>query len=91
MEHCVERPVVTAFFMVEHGSFKVTIKRLAGVHKVLYIAREIACEGHEEFHWESDGGFMITVNSNIGQEMWIHFERLLNSSLHRRQNLQCCT
>ena len=66
------------------GRSKVTMKivcadptgRLAGVHKVLCNAREIACKGHQDFYLGSDGSFMLPVHSNIGQVLRIYFEKL---------------
>ena len=59
----------------ENGSLN---GRLTGVHKVLCIAAEIACKGGQDFHLGHDGGSMIPIYSEIGQEMRKHFERLVN-------------
>ena len=39
---------------------------------------EIACEGHQDFDMGSDGGFMNTAHRKVGQEMRIHFERVMS-------------
>ena len=52
--------------------------RLAGVHKVLCCAAEIACKGRQDFYLGHDGGYMIPMHSKIGQGMRIHFEKLVN-------------
>ena len=53
--------------------------------KVLCSAGDIACQGRQEFDCGSDSGIMIPVHSKIGQEMRIHFERLV--SWYRRKQL----
>ena len=82
----INRPVVSAFLMVEFGSFKVTMKivyadhrngRLTGVHEVLCSAGDIACRGLQVFYLGPDGGFMIPVHSKIGKNMRIHSEILV--------------
>ena len=82
MEDSIEQSVVSVSLMVELGSFKDTMKtvcsHLTGVHKVLCSAGEIVCKGQQDFHLGSDGGFVIPVHSTIGQEMRVHFERLVN-------------
>ena len=44
--------------------------------KILCSAGEIACRGHRDFYLGSDGGFVVPEQSNIGQEMRVHIERL---------------
>ena len=62
---------------VENGLRGSPNGRLSGVHKVLCSAAEIACKGREDFYFGHDGGYMIPICSNIGQEMRIHFEKLV--------------
>ena len=105
MEDSIEQPVVSVFLTVElgslqgyddNGSCRSLNGRLTGVHKVLCIDGNIACKRSLDFHWGSDGGFMIHVHSKTGLEMEMHFERFVSwygrktahSSLHRRQHLQ---
>ena len=65
--------------MAELGSFKVTMKTAcADLLKFLRSVGEIACEGHQDFHVGSDGGFMFTAHRKVGQEMRIHFERVVS-------------
>ena len=69
---------VSAFLMVDVGSFKDTMKivcvdlcteGLTGVQKV------IARVGRQDFYLGRDGGYMIPIYSNIGQGMRSHFEK----------------
>ena len=46
--------------------------------KSLRGAGEIACKGHQDVHFGSDVGFGIPVRSKIGQDMRIHFKRLVS-------------
>ena len=70
--------------------------RLFGVHKVLCSAAEIACKGRQDFYLGHDGGYMIPIDSKIGQGMKIHFEKIgelswkerTHSSLSRKQQFQ---
>ena len=41
-------------------------------------AAEIACKGRQDFYLGHDGGFMVPIHSNFGQERTTHFEKLLN-------------
>ena len=52
--------------------------RLTGVHKVLCSAAEIACKGRQDYYLGYGGGYMIPINSKIGQGMRIQFEKLVN-------------
>ena len=62
----------------EHALLRSLNGRLVGVHKVLRSAAEIACKGRQDFNLGHDGGFMIPIHSKIGQEIRIHFEKLVN-------------
>ena len=61
----------------ENGLRRSPNGRLTGAHKVLCSAGEITCKGRQDFYLGSDGGFMIPVHNKIGQEMRMHFERLV--------------
>ena len=86
MEDVAYLLVANAFLMEELGSFKATMKMVCAdlwmedslVCKVLCCAGEIACKGRQAFHLGHDGGYMIPVHSKFGQEMRIHFERLVS-------------
>ena len=75
----------------ENGLCRSLNGRLAGVHKVLCVAGEIASKGRQDLYLGADGGFMILVHSKIGHDMRMHFERLVipyekkthHSSVHR--------
>ena len=84
-----ERPVESAFLMVELGNFNVTMTnglcrslngRPSGLHIVFERWGEIACKRHEEFYLGSDCGFVIPVHSKIGKDMKINFDTEENSS-----------
>ena len=62
----------------ENGLCRSVKGRLSGAHKVFCSAGEIACNGHQNFYLGSGDGFVIPVHSKIGQEMRIHFERLVS-------------
>ena len=53
--------------------------------KSLRGAGDIACKGHQDFHFGSDAGFGISVRSKIGQDMRIQLERWV--SLYGRKQL----
>ena len=62
----------------ENGLLRSLNGRLAGAHKVLCSAAEIACKGRQDFYLGHDGGYMIPIHSKIGQGMRIHCEKLVN-------------
>ena len=62
----------------ENGLLRSLSGRLTGVHKVLCRAAEIACKERQDFYPGHDGSYMIPTHSKIGQEMGIHFEKLVN-------------
>ena len=80
---------VSVFLTVELGSFSgIRRKRFAliserktrgGTHthkKCCAVLQVSHAKGRQDFHLRSDGGFVIPVHSNIGNEMRMHFERL---------------
>ena len=62
----------------ENGLLTSLNGRLTGVRKVLCCAAETTCKGRQDFYLGHDGGYMIPMYSKIGQEMRIHFEKLVN-------------
>ena len=46
--------------------------------KVLSSAAEIPCRGRQDFHFGHDGGYLIPIQSKIGQGMRIHIGKLVN-------------
>ena len=48
-------------------------------------AAEIACKEQQDFYVGHDGGYMIPIHSKNGQELKIHFEKLVN--LHGKNEL----
>ena len=62
----------------ENGLLRSLNGRLTGAYKVLCSAAEIACKGPQDFYLGHDGGYMIPLHSKIGQEMNIHFEKLVS-------------
>ena len=49
----------------ENGLLRSLNGRLAGVHKVLCSAAEIACKGRQDFFLGHDGGYRIPIHSKI--------------------------
>ena len=39
---------------------------------------EIACKEQQDFYVKHNGGYLIPTHSKIGQEMRLHFEKLLD-------------
>ena len=54
-----------------HGS-------LTGEHQVLCSVGEFACKRHQDFYFQSDGGFLKPAQRKNGQEVRTHFERLVS-------------
>ena len=85
-DYFMERPVVSAFFMVEYGSFKVTMKMVcADLRKEDSRVYTNICALDEKSRvkdvisiFGSDSGFVIPVRSKIVQVMRMHFERLVS-------------
>ena len=61
----------------ENGLLRSLNGRLNGTHK-----------GRQDFHLGHDGGYMIPIQSKIGQGMRNHFEKLVN--WHRKNELIFC-
>ena len=62
----------------ENGLLRSLNGRLTGAHKVLCSAADIECKEQQDFFVGHDGGYMIPIHSQIGQEMRVHFEKLLS-------------
>ena len=62
----------------ENGLLRSLNGRLTGVHKVLRSAAEIARVGRQDFYLGHDGGYMIPIYIKNGEEMRIHFEKLVS-------------
>ena len=61
----------------ENGLLRSLNGRQTGAHKVLCRAAEIACKGRQDFYLGYDGGYTIPTHNKNGQEMGIHFEKLV--------------
>ena len=53
----------------ENGLLRYLNGRLTGVHKMFCSAAEISIKGRQDFYLGHDGGYMIPIDSKIGQGM----------------------